>query len=316
MRSACEAVASALERLAVAYRDEEFLRLNSRSLDEMRVLCAGQDVELMKPLEHDPEGPLTLDHVKMACGELHANDACLKELLRRLTHKIEREKNSSSTGRVHVQCLTTLNECFKHVPSWVVRGWFKLVTTEDHRTSVELFAELCTEDLCSNLDGICASDPTLAERVTCATKCLRILQEWRVVFAHSEHSPQVGAAKARLSKAMLDARNLMCLPSSHSSKILASTNEKYGPYTCVSAEALLEQLTTGTTADKMIGLRAGQRVQVLSKATDNRSVTGTIYSTEGAHDETCLYVVADDGETHCVYATEATRPSPTTRRDA
>ena len=166
---AFETVTSALERLAVTYRDEELTELDPRSLDEMRVLCAAQGVELMKLLKHNPKEPLALDHIKRACGELHANDACLKELLRGLTHKIEREKSSPSTRRIHVQCLTTLNECFKHVPSWVVRRWFKLVTTEDHRTRVESFAELCTEDLCSNLDGVCASDPTLAERVTCAT---------------------------------------------------------------------------------------------------------------------------------------------------
>ena len=52
----------------------------------------------------------------MACGELQANDACTKALLRELTHKVERVKDSPSSREIHVRCLTTLNECFKYVP--------------------------------------------------------------------------------------------------------------------------------------------------------------------------------------------------------
>jgi len=54
---------------------------------------------------------------------------------------------------------------------------------------------------------------------------------------------------------MLNARNLMCMPPSCLSQHIASSNEKYGSLTFVSVEALLEQLTTGTTADKMIDLQ-------------------------------------------------------------
>ena len=71
---------------------------------------------------------------------------------------------------------------------------------------------------------------------------------------------------------MLGARDLMCLPSSYSSNTLAPPNEKYGAYTRVSAEALLEHVTSGTTADKMIDLRAGQRVQVFSSEWDKPTV--------------------------------------------
>ena len=309
---AYEGVTSTLESRAVAYRSKELMKVDPRSSDEMRVLCAAQDGLSASLLERDLEEPLPLTHIKMAYAEWRANDVCLEDLLRGLTRKVEREKDSPSSRQIHVQCLITLNECFKHVASWESRDWFTLVTTKGQSSKVESFAELCTGPLYSSLCRVYASDPSLAEQVTRATKCLDILRELRVVFAHSEHSPRAGAAEARLSDAMLNARNLMCMPPSCLSQHIASSNEKYGSLTFVSVEALLEQLTTGTTADKMIDLRAGQRVQVLSRATDNRSVTGTIYSIEGAHDETCLYVVMDDGETRCVYATEATRPSPGT----
>ena len=196
---AFEDVTSVLETLAVTYRDEEASKLESCGFDEMQMLCAAQDGLPAALFGQDLEEQLIdLDQIKQACAEFHANDACLKDLLRGLTCKVESEKDSPSSGQVHVQCLTTLNECFKHTPSWLIRRWFKLVTTEDHSSKVESFVELCTGHLCSNLDRVCASDPKLAERVTGATKCLDILREWRVEFARSEHSPRVGAAEARL----------------------------------------------------------------------------------------------------------------------
>merc|ERR1712072_1099183 len=133
----------------------------------MQMLCAAQDGLPAALFGQDLEEQLIdLDQIKQACAEFHANDACLKDLLRGLTCKVESEKDSPSSGQVHVRCMSTLNECFKHAPSWLVRRWFKLVTTEDHRSKVESFAELCTGHLSSNLDKPCASDPELAERVT------------------------------------------------------------------------------------------------------------------------------------------------------
>ena len=135
---ASEAVTSTLESQAVAYRSKELMKVDPRSSDEMRVLCAAQDGLSASLLEQDLEEPLPLAHIKMAYAEWRANDVCLEDLLRGLTRKVEREKDSPSSRQIHVQCLSTLNECFKHVASRESRYWFRLVTTKEQRVHPNL----------------------------------------------------------------------------------------------------------------------------------------------------------------------------------